>query len=47
MNKKEYINPEMQVVEIKMQGPVLLPVSGKEVEEGLAPEFDESDIFGF
>ena len=37
--KKTYINPSMEIVELKMQGAVLLPVSGQEVENGLAPEF--------
>ncbi len=37
MNKKTYINPELEVVEIKMQRALLLPVSNTEVEEGLAP----------
>ena len=44
--KKIYMNPEMEIIEIKMQGPVLLPVSQTEVNSGLAREFDfEEGLF--
>lgn len=41
--KKKYINPTIEVIEIKVNTNLLLVVSGTEVDGGnaLAPEFEE------
>ena len=55
MMKKEYINPEMEVVEIKAQHQLLAgsftgntsnPTPG-DAGGAAAPEFDDTNMFGF
>ena len=45
MDKKIYNAPQLEIVDMEMEGGLLLPVSNTEVDSGLAPEFDDEIEF--
>lgn len=44
--KKTYQTPTMEIVQLIVKRPMLLPISSTETETQLAPEMDEAELFG-